>query len=118
MIRISTITLFVLAASSGQALAAGAFSSNPPTMSQVCLDVSGQTLPVVCKVPASRLDKREDICQCPEGRLVDVPICAPGQRPPPDSRALSKVRRVAGKDGSLVGDQFAGKPICVAPRAP
>lgn len=116
MIRIAMISALALCAASGQALAASGFSSNPPTLSQVCLDVSGQTLPVVCKAPASRLDKREDICQCPEGRLVDVQVCAPGQRPPPDGLALSKVRRVAGKDGSLVGDLFAGKPICVAPR--
>ena len=118
MVRISTIAALILCAASSQAIAASGFTSNPPTLTQVCLDVSGQTLPVVCKAPGSRLDKREDICQCPEGRLVDVQICAPGQRPPPDGLALSKVRRVAGKDGSLVGDTFAGKPICVAPREP
>ena len=115
MIRVSMIAALALAASTAQA---ADMSSNPPKRSHVCLDVSGQTLPVVCHAPASRLDKREDICQCPEGRLVDVAVCAAGQREPPDGIALDKVRRLAAKDGSLIGDQFNGQPICVAPRNP
>ena len=31
--------------------------SNPPTERTICIDVGGQSLPAVCKVPASRLDK-------------------------------------------------------------
>jgi hypothetical protein len=117
MIRASMIAAVALAASGGLARAAD-MSANPPRLSHVCLDVSGQSLPTVCQVPGSRLDLREDICQCPEGRLVEVAVCAPGQRPPPDSLALSKVRRVAAKDGSLIGDKFNGQPICIAPRNP
>ena len=117
MIRTSMIAAFALAACAGLAQAAD-MSANPPKQSQVCLDVSGGTLPVVCHAPASRLDKREDICQCPQGRLVDVAVCAPGQHEPPDGLALSKVRRLAAKDGSLIGDQFNGQPICIAPRNP
>jgi hypothetical protein len=115
MIRVSMIAAFALAASTAQA---ADMNSNPPTQSQVCLDVSGQSLPTVCRVPASRLDRREDICQCPQGRLVDIAVCATGQHPPPDGIALDKVRRLAAKDGSLIGDRFNGQPICVAPRNP
>ena len=117
MIRVSRIAAVALAASAGLAQAAD-MTSNPPQRSHVCLDVSGQSLPAVCRVPASRLDQREDICQCPEGRLVDVAVCAPGQHQPPDGIALDKVRRLAAKDGSLIGDQFNGQPICIAPRNP
>jgi hypothetical protein len=115
MIRASFIAALALA---GTAAHAADMSSNPPTRSHICLDVSGQTLPVVCRAPASRLDKREDICQCPQGRLVDIAVCGPGQHEPPDGIALDKVRRLAAKDGSLIGDQFNGRPICVAPRNP
>jgi hypothetical protein len=117
MIRASMIAALALAALGGLAQAAD-MSGNPPKKTQVCLDVSGQSLPAVCRVPASRLDSREDICQCPQGRLVDVAVCATGQREPPDGIALDKVRRLAAKDGSLIGDQFNGQPICVAPRNP
>lgn len=115
MIRAFIIAAVALTASGA---AAADMTSNPPKQTSICLDVSGQTLPVICKVPASRLDKREDICQCPEGVRVDVAVCAPGQRPPPDGLALDKVRRVAAKDGSLIGDTFEGRPICVEPRNP
>lgn len=115
MIRAFVIAAVALTASGA---AAADMRSNPPKQTSVCLDVSGQSLPVVCKAPASRLDKREDICQCPEGVRVDVAVCAPGQHAPPDGLALDKVRRVAAKDGSLIGDTFEGKPICVEPRSP
>jgi hypothetical protein len=117
MIRTLMIAAVALAASGSLAQAAD-MNANPPLKTQICLDVSGQTLPAVCHVPASRLDKREDICQCPEGRLVDVAVCERGQREPAGGIALDKVRRLAAKDGSLIGDQFNGKPICVAPRNP
>ncbi|MBU2136520.1 MAG: hypothetical protein KKA45_10020, partial [Alphaproteobacteria bacterium] len=95
---------------------AGMSHSNPPTKTQVCLDVGGGLLPVVCKVPASRLDQREDICSCPQGMRTDVAICGPGQSPPAENNALYAARREAARDGSLLGDMFQGKPICVAPR--
>jgi hypothetical protein len=87
-----------------------------PATTEVCLDVSGGTLPIVCKVPASRLDKREDICSCPQGMRTTVPVCGPGQAAPGETVALNSVRRQAARDGSLVGDLFQGQPICVAPR--
>jgi hypothetical protein len=87
-----------------------------PATTDICLDVSGGTLPAVCKVPASRLDKREDICVCPEGMRTTVPVCGPGQSAPRENLALNAARRTAAKDGSLIGDLFQGQPICVAPR--
>ncbi|MEH6678218.1 hypothetical protein [Phenylobacterium sp.] len=95
---------------------AGMSHSNPPTKTQVCLDVGGGLLPVVCKVPASRLDQREDICSCPQGMRTDVAVCGPGQKAPAENNALYAARREAGRDGSLLGDMFQGQPICVAPR--
>ncbi|WP_333586833.1 hypothetical protein [Phenylobacterium sp.] len=92
-------------------------NENPPTQTVICLDVGGGILPVVCKAPASRLDKREDICTCPQGMRTAVPICGPGEREPADTVALNAARREAGRDGSLIGDLFEGKPMCVAPRS-
>ncbi len=91
-------------------------SSLTPATTDICLDVSGGTLPVVCNVPASRLDRREDICVCPEGMRATVPVCGPGESAPGETLALNAARRTAAKDGSLIGDLFQGKPICVAPR--
>lgn len=90
---------------------------NPPSKTIQCIDVGGQSVPPVCRVPASRLDPREDICTCPiDGQRVEAPVCAKGQTPPPEGKALNIARRTAARDGSLVGDTVAGKPICVAPR--
>lgn len=102
------------------ALAGGAsaqsLSANPPTETVVCVDVGGQSLPAVCKVPASRLDKREDFCVCPTGTKVIAPVCAQGIKPPTESLAFEKARKVAARDGTLIGDLYEGRPMCVAPR--
>lgn len=115
--------LSILAALAAMTFAAGAAQAQErgrdyltPTTSEVCLDVSGATLPIVCKVPASRLDKREDICSCPQGMRTTVPVCGPGQAAPGETVALNAARRQAARDGSLVGDLFQGQPICIAPR--
>jgi hypothetical protein len=109
-------------------IAAGAFAlaapataqslGNPPTDTVLCLDVSGRSLPPVCKVPASRLDLREDICICRDGLRVTAPICPPGVKPPAENVAYEKARRLAARDGSLVGDLYQGQPMCAAPRTP
>ncbi|MBU1378567.1 MAG: hypothetical protein KKE02_15195 [Alphaproteobacteria bacterium] len=99
--------------------AAGAqpIAENPPTKTIQCIDVGGQQVPALCRVPASRLDPREDICTCPGGgQRVEVAVCAKGQTPPPEGRALNIARRTAIRDGSLLGDMIGDKPICVAPR--
>lgn len=115
MIRTALIAL-ALTASAGAALAQAPLSQNPPTQTVICLDVSGQTLPASCQVPASRLDKREDICLCRAGTMVDAPICPPGVKPPVENLAYTKARKAAAKDGSLLGDLYEGKPMCVAGR--
>lgn len=114
-----TIAIICALAGLGLATAAQAqapLNQNPPRQTEICLDVNGGILPVVCQVPASRLDKREDICVCPQGIRTAVPICGPGERQPADTVALNAVRKDAARDGTLMGDLFEGKPICVAPR--
>ena len=94
-------------------------SENPPTRTIQCIEVGGQLIPASCQVPGTRLDTREYICTCPNGgQRVDVAICAKGQKPPPESKALNIARRTAIRDGSLVGDTVDGRPICAAPRNP
>lgn len=87
-----------------------------PDKTEICLDVNGDRLPIVCKMSGGRLGQREDICTCPAGVRTAVSVCQSGQEAPPETVALNAVRREAGRDGSLIGDTFEGKPICVAPR--
>ena len=110
----SVCLAFTFAFSSAVALAA----APAQTKTQVCLDVSGSTLPVVCSVPSSRLDRREYYCQCPQGLRVDVNICPAGVKAPIENRALDHARRLASRDGSLLGDRIGDRPICVEPRNP
>jgi hypothetical protein len=110
------ILIAAAAAVMSSAALAGDLSSNPPTSTQTCLDVDGSSLPVVCSVPASRLDKRENFCSCPEGHQVKTPVCANGQKPQAENRIFVRARRAAARDGSLMGDSYQGQPMCVAPR--
>jgi len=116
MIRATILAAAALALSAGAASGQAPLSQNPPTQTVICLDVNGQTLPVSCRVQASRLDKREDICLCHQGMKVDVPICPPGVRPPAENLAYEKARKAAAKDMSLIGDMYEGRPMCVAAR--
>jgi hypothetical protein len=100
------------------ASAASAATSSTPARTQICLDVSGATLPAVCSVPSSRLDNREYFCSCPDGERVDVAICPAGVKPPVENLALDRARRAAVRDGSLMGDRIGDRPICMAPRNP
>jgi hypothetical protein len=95
---------------------AGDMSANPPTETTLCLDVGGAALPATCRVPASRLDQREDICLCRQGRKVKAPVCPSGVKAPAESRVYENARLAAAQDGSLLGDTFQGQPMCVAPR--
>jgi hypothetical protein len=115
MIRASLLAVLALAARGGLARA-GDLTSNPPTTTSICLDVSGATLPVTCRVPASRLDQREDICTCAQGERVEIAVCGPGEAPPPEGLAYDKARRLANNKGSLLGAMYQGKRMCVAPR--
>ncbi|MES2721635.1 MAG: hypothetical protein V4656_00640 [Pseudomonadota bacterium] len=116
MMRSLMIAGLALAASAGVALAGP--MSNPPTERTICIDVGGQSLPAVCKVPASRLDKREDFCLCHQGIKVSAPVCGPGERAPAENIAYEKARKAAARDGSLIGDLYEGRAMCVAARDP
>jgi hypothetical protein len=93
---------------------------NPPTTTIQCIDVAGRSRPPVCWAPSSRLNPREDICNCRETERVVAPICPPGVTPPAENVALYQARRAALRDhgGTLVGATFEGRPMCVAPRYP
>ena len=53
------------------------------------------------------------MCTCPLGGVrVEVAVCAGGQIPPGESKALNVARRTGARDGTLVGDTVKGKPIC------
>ena len=116
MVRTVLFGAALLAASAGFAQAQVPLNQNPPTQTVICLDVGGQSLPAACNVPASRLDKREDICICRTGVRVDAPICPPGVKPPAESLAYEKARKTASRDGSLIGDLYRGQPMCVTGR--
>jgi hypothetical protein len=112
-------TLMILGAAaalmSGPALAQ---SVADPGVTSICLDPGGQTRPVTCRSQnASRINQREDICQCLHGGdQVTVPFCPRGVKPPAESAAFEHARRSAVVNGSLVGASYQGRPICVESR--
>ena len=109
----------ILSAAAALALCAGSAGAQSfdGKTSILCLDVSGKSLPATCKSPASRLEKREDICTCPMGGdRVTVPVCPEGVKPPAESAAYERARHAAVKNGSLVGATFEGKPMCITGR--
>lgn len=84
----------------------------------ICLDVDGRTLPVVCRVVGGRLGQEDVFCQCPEGMQVEVSVCGAGQQPQAENRAFERARKALARDGSLIGDAYQGRAICVDPRRP
>ncbi|MGH6962925.1 MAG: hypothetical protein ACREE0_00430 [Phenylobacterium sp.] len=109
----------ILTAVAALALCAGAAGAQnfEGTTSILCLDVSGKSLPATCQSQASRLEKREDICTCPMGGdRVITPICPEGVKPPAESAAYEKARHAAVTKGSLVGQTYEGKPMCIIGR--
>jgi hypothetical protein len=116
MRTLAPIALLAAALLAGSAQAQLSRDSNPPTLTDICLDVNGGRLPVICDVPSSRLDRSEIFCRCPRGMKTDAPVCRPGEEPPGESLAFEKARRVAARDGSLVGDSYEGRPMCERPR--
>ncbi|MBX3485776.1 hypothetical protein [Phenylobacterium sp.] len=116
--RLHTLgALVALGALGAGAACAQPIDENPPTKTIQCIDVGGQSIPASCNVPGSRLDPREYICTCPNGgQRVEVAVCAKGQKPPAESKALNVARREGIRDGSLLGDTVKGQAICVAPR--
>lgn len=53
------------------------------SVTTVCLEPDGSLSPVVCAAPATRLDARREVCECPTGRRTDAPLCTEGEKPPP-----------------------------------
>ena len=103
-----------LALIAGTAQAQAPMSQNPPAKTILCLEVSGAIIPAICRRPGSRVDQREDICLCSAGGTrVEAPVCAPGEKPPAESREFEKARRDAARDGTLMGDTWQGQRMCV-----
>ncbi len=98
-------------------LIAGAASarSHHPQEATLCLDQLGGSHPPVChSLEASRISQAPDICQCRgPWRQVSAPYCAPGERPQAESAAFEHARARASRDGSLFGDSFQGRSMCV-----
>lgn len=97
-------------------LAAPAAAKEPaPQERTICLDVGGHSRPAVCHVSGGKLGAREEICQCPEGRRIQAPVCGEGETPPAETAAFDAARRKAALDGTLAGDLYQGRPMCVPP---
>jgi hypothetical protein len=79
----------------------------------ICVDSAGRAEAPTCRVPATRIQRKEDLCLCGVGDKVEAPICPPGVRPPPESRELEAARRKAIDAGGLIGATFEDKPICI-----
>jgi hypothetical protein len=110
-----SILLAAAALSLGPAVASA--DSIDRTSTTICLDSGGRQLAPSCKSQeASRLNYQEDICICPTATLqVKAPLCGAGISPPAESAAYEQARLKAVSHGSLVGAQWQGQAICVAP---
>jgi hypothetical protein len=111
-------TIVILGAAAGLLSGpAAAQSTFNPAVTTICLDVGGQTRPVTCQSDASRVQQRENICQCLRGgQPVTVSVCPPGVRAPAESAAFERERYSLVHNGSLVGATTKGQLICVARR--
>lgn len=120
MLRAITLGAAIgLAAGAAFAPSAFAQSTFDPTVTSICIEPGGRTLPVTCRAQPSHIDPREDICQCLDGgQQVTISVCPPGVRPPAESAAYERARAEAVKNGSVVGATWQGRPMCVAPRNP
>jgi len=95
------------------AASAWAGPTTPDDRTIQCISSGGRLVPKSCDVADGKLADRERMCTCPLGGVrVEVPICAKGQHPPGESKALNVARRTSARDGTLVGDVVNGKPIC------
>lgn len=79
----------------------------------ICLRSNGDRAAAVCHHYGGRGEN--DFCICPDdSREVKVSWCAQGQKPPAENRALNAARKEAARDGTLIGDTFKGRPMCVS----
>lgn len=111
----------ILLAAAALSLSAGLASADglDRTTTTICLDSGGHQDVVTCtKRTASRLDQQADICICTGANMqVKAPLCPAGVKPPGESAAYERARLKAVSHGSLVGAQYQGHPMCVAPHA-
>ena len=113
--------LSILLAATAAALSAGLASADAldRTSTTICLDSGGRQAAVTCTSRnASRLNPHADVCLCPGASLqVKAPLCPSGVKPPGESAAYEQARLKAVSHGSVVGAQWQGQPMCVAPHA-
>ena len=113
-------TLFIAAAllafGTSGAVNASPDSATHPKMGIMCLDVGGESRPPVCRGSSSRIDQGYDICLCENAQRVETPVCGKGERPITENRSYELARKDAARDGSLVGDRYEGRQMCVRPR--
>jgi hypothetical protein len=78
----------------------------------VCLDPGGAAHGVLCDRTLNT--SADDFCHCPGNTdKVRVAVCDPGQAPPAQSHAYELAMHRASADGSLIGDSFDDRPMCV-----
>lgn len=110
-------SLFLAALAIGGASgAAPAATPLHPSTRIICLDVGGELRPAVCRASSSRLDQSDSICICENAQRVEAPVCDRGEKPLSESRTYERARKDAARDGSLVGDTFQGRRMCVRAR--
>ncbi|HYE44382.1 MAG TPA: hypothetical protein VEA44_01280 [Caulobacter sp.] len=117
MRTLSTAAAVLLALAAGPTLSAPPGSSPMhPATRVICLDVGGETRPAICRGSSSRIDQSDTICICEDAQRVEAPVCDKGERPLPESRAFELARKDAARDGTLVGDRYEGRRMCVRAR--
>jgi hypothetical protein len=94
----------------------GVQGARGPDTRIICLDVGGETRPALCRASSSRIDQSDIICICENAQRVSAPVCSAGERPQAESRLFEKARKLAAKDGSLVGDLYEGRRMCIRAR--
>ena len=114
-LTVAAIAAAALLTGAGAKPEPGSSPMHPATM-DICLDVDGSSKPPLCQGASSRLDQSYDICICRTAQRVEAPVCRDGEKPQSENRAFEKARKAAATDGSLVGDLYDGKPMCVRAR--
>jgi len=117
-LTLAATTAIVLALSGISAAAAppGGQGARGPDTRIICLDVGGETRPALCRASSSRIDRSDIICLCENAQRVSAPVCGAGERPQAESRLFEKARKLAARDGSLVGDLYEGRRMCIRAR--
>jgi hypothetical protein len=83
----------------------------PGDATTICLRPDGRTTPADCR--QIRAGESNAPCFCSYGQPVRTPYCIGKERSAPESRGLQLARRDLARDGTLEGDTYRGKPLCV-----